>query len=144
MGCCVPVAPPEELSQRKRHKVLFLGPGGSGKSTLFKQLRHLYGKGFVMRDKADAKCGIASFVIETMKNLLNNPLFNKDQLSSMEAIQAATNIAQIRKTDGLQLTHPISNAIKILWNEPQIKEIFEIAVSVVIHAYTHKTVCISN
>ena len=34
----------------KIHKVLFLGPGGSGKSTIFKQLQWLHGGGFTEQD----------------------------------------------------------------------------------------------
>merc|ERR1719273_2376136 len=36
----------EENNERGDIKLLFLGPGGSGKSTIFKQLQYCHGKGF--------------------------------------------------------------------------------------------------
>jgi len=40
----------EEREERGDIKLLFLGPGGSGKSTIFKQLQYCHGKGFQRTD----------------------------------------------------------------------------------------------
>jgi len=40
----------EERDERGDIKLLFLGPGGSGKSTIFKQLQYCHGKGFGRTD----------------------------------------------------------------------------------------------
>merc|ERR1719273_1862493 len=40
----------EENNERGDIKLLFLGPGGSGKSTIFKQLQYCHGKGFGRTD----------------------------------------------------------------------------------------------
>jgi GTPase SAR1 family protein len=125
MGCCLPDGPaPEEENGKMRHKILFLGPGGCGKSTFFKQLRHLQGEGFVWKDRFEAKQGIGIFVVDTMRSLLTQPNMNKEELSA-EAIEAAHNIEAIEKTDAMTLTPEIANDIKILWAEQQIKDIFE-------------------
>merc|ERR550525_1261994 len=40
----------EEKKEDQDIKLLFLGPGGSGKSTIFKQLQYCHGKGFGRTD----------------------------------------------------------------------------------------------
>ena len=48
-------------------KLLFLGSGGSGKSTLFKQLRSLHGSGFGDKDRLQFKDHIYAQITEQMK-----------------------------------------------------------------------------
>jgi len=50
--------------------LLFLGPGESGKSTIFKQLRILYGKGFSQHEMEFYLCEIRVNIISQMKTLV--------------------------------------------------------------------------
>ena len=81
MGACVSLANSEDarsreldviVSDSKRHvlRLLLLGAGESGKSTISKQFRLLYGKGFSESDRASYRPIIAANVIASMKRLL--------------------------------------------------------------------------
>mmetsp|Transcript_12754 Transcript_12754/g.11357 ORF Transcript_12754/g.11357 Transcript_12754/m.11357 type:complete len:390 (+) Transcript_12754:188-1357(+) len=65
----------KELKKDKRadqsvKKLLFLGSGGSGKSTLFKQLEYIHGKGFPPRQRLLFQKQIHEQLIESMKTLI--------------------------------------------------------------------------
>ena len=62
----------QQLATEKRKdqsvkKLLFLGSGGSGKSTLFKQLRTLHGAGYADKDRLQFKDHIYAQVVEQMR-----------------------------------------------------------------------------
>eukprot|EP01084_Bolivina_argentea_P310788 537841_1 len=48
-------------------KLLFLGSGGSGKSTMFKQLRTLHGTGYADKDRLHFKDHIFAQIVEQMR-----------------------------------------------------------------------------
>ena len=82
MGCCSSDESTKEdkklqkeLAKDKKadagvKKLLFLGSGGSGKSTLFKQLRTLHGTGYANKDRMQFKDHICAQIIEQMKSCL--------------------------------------------------------------------------
>merc|ERR1719411_2328304 len=53
-------------------KLLLLGAGGSGKSTLFKQLNYIHGEGFNKRQKLLVKQQIYEQLIESMKTMVES------------------------------------------------------------------------
>ncbi len=53
----------------KRYKILLLGAGESGKSTLLKQFRQIHGQPFDTEELADSKEVITRNVIKAMKTL---------------------------------------------------------------------------
>eukprot|EP01084_Bolivina_argentea_P144650 253728_1 len=62
----------KELQDEKRKdqsvkKLLFLGSGDSGKSTLFKQLRTLHGTGYADKDRLQFKDHIFAQIVEQMR-----------------------------------------------------------------------------
>jgi len=82
MGCA-PSAPRDELDEdvqkdltsakdvdRAVKKLLLLGAGGSGKSTLFKQLQNIHGGGFAERDRKTFRHQIYEQIIEAMKVMI--------------------------------------------------------------------------
>eukprot|EP01084_Bolivina_argentea_P011289 21102_1 len=116
----------EAKSSKEEYKILFLGSGGCGKSTLIKQLRELYGEGLTAQDKKAAIHGIAAYVIETMKRLLDEDSFDIDSLDSDEAANAAHEILQLDPSDvNTVLTPEITAHIKLLWAQPSIKALFD-------------------
>eukprot|EP01083_Nonionella_stella_P043660 117819_1 len=54
----------------KIKKILFLGSGGAGKSTLFKQLKQIHGQGFSEEDKREFRGHIHNQIISQMKAAL--------------------------------------------------------------------------
>jgi len=64
-------------------KLLFLGAGGSGKSTLFKQLKLLHGNGLKENERMGYKSNIYHNIVDGMKTLLdgNNMFMEEDEHS---------------------------------------------------------------
>ena len=143
MGCCD--SNPEraqdktvqkELSGGKKEdaaikKLLFLGSGGSGKSTLFKQLRTIHGEGFMDKDRLGFKDHIYSQVIEQMKNIIE--LYDElredcaDEFGHLKLSQigekSAEYIDYIR--NDMDVDEQVATNVEILWKESAIREIFD-------------------
>ena len=130
MGCCAAAPyedPKAENSKISSLKILFLGSGGCGKSTMFKQLRKLYGQGFTNKDRNDAVNTIATFVVETMQQLLEEEKCNYEEFEDEEAKAAAQSILKVKTETGtiVILNGEIATNIKILWALPEIKALFD-------------------
>eukprot|EP00485_Elphidium_margaritaceum_P023187 CAMPEP_0202711494 /NCGR_PEP_ID=MMETSP1385-20130828/23293_1 /ASSEMBLY_ACC=CAM_ASM_000861 /TAXON_ID=933848 /ORGANISM="Elphidium margaritaceum" /LENGTH=355 /DNA_ID=CAMNT_0049371241 /DNA_START=100 /DNA_END=1167 /DNA_ORIENTATION=+ len=118
-------------SQENVKKLLFLGSGGSGKSTLFKQLRTIHGEGFLDKDRIGFKDHIYSQVIEQMKSM--NELYEElkeecpDEFGhlqlSEEGQRAAQYVDYIR--NDMDVDETVAQNIETLWQEPAMKEIFD-------------------
>ena len=115
------------------YKILFLGTGGCGKSTIVKQYKKLYGEGFTNKDKKDAIHGIAALVVEVMQILLENESINIDNFKSQDARRAALNIQCLITNPSTSLTDDTALNIKLLWKEPQIKYAFHHTVRFYLH-----------
>ena len=138
MGACGSSMTPEEREAKRRSralerrmsldnnveeekiKLLLLGAGESGKSTIFKQMRIMYG------DKMGEK-ELKTFVSIVRSNCLS---------SMVLAVNSAPDIAAVVEDDvsadkikGLdytsEYTPEIASAIKNLWADPGIKKVFE-------------------
>jgi len=125
----------KELLQDKKvdlnvKKLLFLGSGGSGKSTLFKQLRTIHGQGFQEKDRQGYKDHIYSQIIEQMKTLISAVEDLKEQDSekfgnlklSEDGQEAAEMMDNVR--GDVDVNDEVANSIEILWKEEAIKEAF--------------------
>ncbi|ETO18094.1 guanine nucleotide-binding protein subunit alpha-11 [Reticulomyxa filosa] len=129
MGCCASTSSDgtneatkdEQGQQPDVKKLLFLGPGGCGKSTLFKQLRQIFGASFDEDERRAFAVYIVAFVIETVAVVLVR-IENKDQLSK-EGQAAATYMSTLDTK--LPFTPETTAHIKTLWSEPFFKQCFE-------------------
>lgn len=85
MGCICPVGDDitQQINREQRAnenrdqlkiKLLFLGAGGSGKSTLFNQLRHLYGNGLTEKLRRGYTMNVYNNIITGIKTLLEGNL----------------------------------------------------------------------
>lgn len=61
----------ERIDKQKEYKILLLGTGESGKSTIIKQMRIIYGKGFNEQDRVAYTELVYQNIILAMKNLLD-------------------------------------------------------------------------
>ena len=142
MGCCTS---DEESSQDRAvnkeltggmkedsliKKLLFLGSGGSGKSTLFKQLRSIHGKGFLSKDRIGFCDHIYSQIIGQMKTMLEFYELLQDeqpelQLADLSADgkQAAEYMDYIR--GDRDVNDEVADNVEVLWKEPVICEIWD-------------------
>lgn len=104
-------------------KLLLLGAGESGKSTIFKQMRILYGEGFGDESRKQTAPVIVSNLISGTKTVLENT----DRLGfplKDGAIEAAKSVNDV--TDDTILTEAIATAIKELWENEQFQETYKL------------------
>jgi len=97
-------------------KILLLGSGGSGKSTIFKQLLHYRGGGFSSFDEQDTIAAIHSNIIESMRILCQEthaPLATPDAQAAKEYLEA--NVLG-------EVFDDLARRIQILWEDPVIQE----------------------
>jgi guanine nucleotide-binding protein G(i) subunit alpha len=129
MGCCGSSGGGDEgvkednkkLKQENVKKLLFLGPGGCGKSTLFKQLRQNFGGDIEKDERLLFHDHIWSFIIETVQCVLTL-IEDKSKLS--ENAQGASDILiSIDVKSRIDMT--LAAQIKLLWNEELFRQVFE-------------------
>ena len=103
-------------------KLLFLGTGESGKSTVFKQMRFLYGAGFSREDRAkmlpsivqNLVCGAQSLVAACRS--LGVPLHSKEAEAAGETV--------LGMTESYVLTPEVAAAINTLWADTGVREMW--------------------
>lgn len=105
-------------------KLLLLGAGESGKSTVFKQMRILYGSGFSSEDKANFRTKIHQNVLTGMQALCNAVM--DLELTSMTTSQALEDMDEVLSiSDGqvdLSEDKDIGDTLARLWRDPAIQE----------------------
>ncbi|KAJ6254298.1 guanine nucleotide-binding protein g(o) subunit alpha [Anaeramoeba flamelloides] len=114
----------EEEELNKQIKILVLGTGDSGKSTLIKQLQIAYRNGFSERDMKRYKTAIRCNLVLHMKGLVSASLesnleFDSDNEDYVEEITEL----QPPSSDSLELV--TVKMIKSLWSDSTIQEVFE-------------------
>eukprot|EP01083_Nonionella_stella_P275182 934504_1 len=135
-----------ELNKQKQKdkyvkKLLFLGSGGSGKSTLFKQLRKIHGTGWSKEDRLTFIDHIHAQIIEQMKlsvecveflaeDLLNEYGDDYKKPDNWNAFSKLSKDGQIAVTTLQSVKDPklndeIASACITLWNEKIIKNIYD-------------------
>jgi len=128
----------EKLRQFKQeedltHKLLLLGPGDSGKSTLFKQLITLYGTGFSEQDRKSyiriIYRNLVSWLEELARQSIELP--KKDEaFADCRVVDPTTKesvkfIMDMKFEDGVPFPSDVVAHLKILWADPGIKNTFK-------------------
>ena len=144
MGNCCPGSGEEkynrevnrELDHDKRgdkevKKLLLLGAGSSGKTTFFKQLKCIHGKGFSHKDKQDYQAQIENQIIEQMQKLIIRGReliedfgdeYGHLELKSSEARDSAAFLEVLRRDS--PINEEVASHIDNLWNEEGIRNTF--------------------
>ena len=100
---------------QEKIKLLLLGAGESGKSTIFKQMKKMYGAGFDMQ-RPFYKGIIHSNVIESIRKLL----------AEVETPCGATDAASmVQGTDTGELSTELAQAIRQCWNDASVQQAYE-------------------
>jgi GTPase SAR1 family protein len=140
MGSCQSDTSPEDKAARDRNKrieaeteqlqksldrakrVLLLGTGESGKSTLFRQSRLLYGKGFDKKELETFKIIITANIIDGMRELVRNT-----ESGLLEEIQDSRDF--FMKLDEYDIVEKIdseiSKHVQKLWNHSAIQDTYK-------------------
>ncbi|ETO25092.1 hypothetical protein RFI_12052 [Reticulomyxa filosa] len=140
MGCCASSEQRQtttennenEVKKDETNKLLFLGPGGCGKSTLFKQLRQTFGSSFDKTERELLGEHIHTYVIETVSYVVS---LIDDRSKFSKEVQDAIEYMESLKVRTILAENTIAH-IKILWNDPTFKAIFEEEVSNEAEVYT--------
>eukprot|EP00457_Paulinella_chromatophora_P006161 gb/GEZN01006179.1/.p1 GENE.gb/GEZN01006179.1/~~gb/GEZN01006179.1/.p1 ORF type:complete len:356 (+),score=71.23 gb/GEZN01006179.1/:87-1154(+) len=110
-----------DVQERQVNKLLLLGAGESGKSTLFKQFQNLYGDGFTEEEKAGFIPVIYNNTIQAIKTL-------STQVGNYGGLKGNSRESQA-VIDALEGDEPIDSSlakhIQTLWEDPGIVETFK-------------------
>jgi len=101
------------------NKLLLLGAGESGKSTLFKQMMTIYGKGYSKEERESFKAIVHNNVISAMKILVSQ----LDRYNEKVDKTARQTIEEV-KVDA-DVDAKLAAIISSLWKSQQIQRVFE-------------------
>jgi len=107
-----------EIEESKVNKLLLLGTGASGKSTLFKQMITIYGKGFPENERKTYTNIIFNNVLVSMRTLCKNSVKYHDIDPSLS--ESKTILEQEMKEDQ-PITLELAEHVKKLWADPGIQ-----------------------
>ena len=142
MGLCASTYSPEHQQEREKNKeiqrqaekdfekekekvkLLLLGAGESGKSTIFKQMKILYGAGFTPQELEECRLHIHSNIIDGITALCQAVLTMglREQLSSPDAYDEYMDLIGSSQE---ALTSRMVWLVKTIWNDPAIKLVWE-------------------
>ena len=138
MGACGSKLTPEQREQRARSKalerrmsidnkseeqkikLLLLGAGESGKSTIFKQMRILYGDEMKEEERKNFVKVVHGNCIGSMKLAMESAPHLGAKIADEESANALKGIDAYST-----LTSEIASAVKSLWKDPAIVKVFE-------------------
>eukprot|EP01083_Nonionella_stella_P240088 839619_1 len=146
MGCCVGgcATSPDRLMDMevskeingdrdraaKIQKLLFLGSGGSGKSTFFKQLRCIHGSGFSDKDRRVFKEHISAQIIEQINHSVECIQYYNERLppdiEPLRLSKKGQESGKFMESIGPEcvVNEEIASHVTILWSEDSVQEIF--------------------
>ncbi|XP_054162271.1 guanine nucleotide-binding protein G(s) subunit alpha-like [Oppia nitens] len=113
---------------KKSIKLLLLGAGESGKTTIIKQMKILHISGFSDTERMEKVIEIKSNILEAIKELTANMsylkppivLHNKDYENSLQFIHNL----DMTTTDSYQYPDEFFRHVKLLWSDPGIQECY--------------------
>jgi len=135
MGCCASKEPPEQREMEKAltkdkdrdssiSKVLLLGPGESGKSTVFKQFIEIHGKGFSEEDRKGYREACQVNIIQACKLIAEyyTAFAEAKELKNTMSESAAAASLAISKAG--ELTPEVAALVKTFWGDTAVQEVF--------------------
>lgn len=104
-------------------KILTLGAGECGKSTLWRQLRRLYCGGFSVTDRNKMAKTIKQSIIEDMKNLIDAMEHNSLKVSVN--LQSEIEAIKDLNPNNDELDSETAGVIDAVWKDPMIKAVYK-------------------
>lgn len=116
----------ERAGQKSEVKLLLLGAGESGKSTILKQMKLIHDDGYSLDEREAFKEIIFSNTVQSMRVILEAMDDMGVPLSSPEQQQYATVIMELpAQIERDTLPPEVTQAVKALWNDPNLQSVFE-------------------
>jgi len=108
------------------NKLLLLGAGESGKSTLFKQMAVIYGKGFSDDDRREYIEIIHTNIIRSMKTLIqqSDELRGKVNGTTMSTAASSRKVIEDLK-DSVKVDAKLAPHFQAVWKDPGIQKTFD-------------------
>ena len=114
-----------EKYERTLNKLLFLGPGGSGKSTIFKQLQWLHGDGFSENDVEELRQHINGQIISQMNDAIKHYLTEDVSDEDAKLQEAIDNLRDYQLPEMSTLSPDMAADISYIWhNDKRLNGIF--------------------
>ncbi|MDP2435173.1 MAG: guanine nucleotide-binding protein subunit alpha [archaeon] len=114
----------DKKTERSTYKLLLLGSGESGKTTVAKQMRILYLNGFTPAEVERFKFIIHSNILMAMRNLLRGAMsLGVDVLP--ENAERARSLIDDQVLTELTLSPQLAEAAKVLWTDPGVQEAYK-------------------
>lgn len=115
--------------QEREIKVLLLGAGESGKSTIFKQMKIIHQNGYSEEERESYKEIIYGNILKAMKNLVQATFSFNIPIEQEENRERAGKINELEQEALLHVhkywTAEIADDIQCLWSDPGIQKVFE-------------------
>eukprot|EP01006_Ploeotia_vitrea_P038717 TRINITY_DN66273_c10_g2_i2.p1 TRINITY_DN66273_c10_g2~~TRINITY_DN66273_c10_g2_i2.p1 ORF type:complete len:335 (+),score=142.80 TRINITY_DN66273_c10_g2_i2:280-1284(+) len=115
----------KDLAEKSQElRLLFLGAGESGKSTLFKQLVQIYSNGFSTAELQSYASVVYTNIIESIQALCvaSDTLPEEACRMSSDMHSVRDEIMELKETDSV--TQPIAELIQRLWLDPGIQRTY--------------------
>jgi len=114
------------IKNKEVNKLLLLGPGESGKSTLFKQMITLYGKGFSDTEKIKYITLVHAHVLNSIKTLCqqSDALQEKGIKNTgveLKNRQSKDILERLQSVEDERLDPALAPHIRALWEDPGIQ-----------------------
>jgi GTPase SAR1 family protein len=116
----------QELIQQSKQdeekiKLLLLGAGESGKSTIFKQMKIIFGTQYTESERRHYTATIYSNILQAMKVLVEQAILFKlaDQVTARDAFELFRQI-----DDSETINNRMGEALKLLWADPIIQQVW--------------------
>jgi len=118
----------QNQKDKQINKLLLLGAGESGKSTLFKQMINIYGTGFPEKERRGFKSIIHNNVISSMKTLIEQSDHLRTHHGLSTAISPALegykqHIIELKQDE--EITPALAAEIQALWKDPGVQLTYE-------------------
>lgn len=111
-----------EIQEQKVNKLLLLGAGSSGKSTLFKQMINIYGKGFSEAERKIYTNIIYNNVLTAMRTLCKQSV----RYGTVDPkLEESKKVLEQEMREDQAVTEELGAHVKLLWQDGAIQNTFE-------------------
>lgn len=112
-------------AEKKIIKLLLLGTGESGKSTIFKQMQILFDRGFTDIDLAVFRGVLRSNVVEAMQTLIAGMEYFELDFASAKAADSADFLENLEYLETDFWHSGIVDHVKTVWSDEQIQVVYQ-------------------